>query len=202
MFSNNRFFFALLLLSVFVFNCERVEPALSDRAPAVAASEQATLKSRGYTMSVDTDHEFAKITTASSGEVPLPSDPMVIAGPSVAEISLSGETMQLENANGELANYHVVALPDDGRNYWAVPFNPNLPPVEVSGIIIILVGDCRCGSNTVACQNSGLGCVTGVCAVCSRDVIILRDMIQQPTNGDPYVLVAANSLEFNGVLFD
>lgn len=202
MFKQSRFSFAILLLTVFSFSCERVEPAKVQQLPRVAASEQVNLSSRGYNMSIDTDLDFAKITTDNNGPAPLPSDPLIIAGPSVPEISFTGDVIELEDENGVLIPYDVLAMPNDGRDYWAVPFAPGSDPVNVSDLrIIILIGNCRCGSNTAACQNSGLGCVTGVCAVCSRDIIIIMDKVYRPPFGEPFALVTANAVEVNGVLY-
>jgi hypothetical protein len=203
MFRNNIFFLTTLLSTVFTYGCERVDPAMSERAPMVAQSQQATLASRGYRMSIDTDDDLARITTASSGVTPLPSDPLIMPGPGVPEIAFTGQTLELENENGELVTHQVLAVPNDGRTYWAVPFNPNWAPVNVTDIIIIIILDnCMCGSNASACQNSGTGCVTSVCSSCSRRAkIIIMDKVYQPPFGDPFALVAANTVEHNGVLY-
>jgi hypothetical protein len=207
----HRGLFVALSLLLFTFGCQReIQQELDEKqGPTVAAQQSETYVSRGFQMTVNTNQVHAVINTQN---VPIPTreeDQVLTYGPDVAPLVFSGETYSRIDQNGDELIYDLLQNPSDGRTYWAVPFDKNKPPIKVAdqGNFIIIIGllSCRCGSNTSACYPVGTGCGTSVCANCSTDIIIIIiEFMSVLDHGGltPYTLVAAESIDFNGTIYN
>lgn len=192
-----------MLACLLSFGCERVEPSTVHPVPKVAAFEEATLSSRGYTMTINGNYQLAQITTVENGQTPMPSDPMLVPGPTVPEIGMTGEIVNMEDGNGIMTPYEVIDLPEDGRNYWIVPFRRGLFVVNIDpNHIDVLMGPCGCWPGNGSCTTIKTFCLPGTCLSCSRGfAFLLSGQPIRPEIGDPFALVAAAAIEYNGVLY-
>ncbi len=198
---------ALLVMTTIVSGCERLEPTQVQSSLKIAASEAVTYKTRGYTMQVELTDEVANITTNANGNSPQSSAPMLVEGPNVPELKLTGEIVELPDENQNMVPYNVVDLPNAGGNYWLVPFADGIDPVKVhdqqGARIIILLGACNCDQG--GCFDNGLSCIktSGVDCSCGRDIFLISVAWNDPgLYTTPFALVDAPSMNLNGVLYE
>lgn len=124
----------------------------------------------GYRMNVVVQNGEARVVTAYQGNLGFTPGVAFDMGELDVPTYLGNDSLIIEGDNQEQFNMHPLTLPNDGKKYWLVPFDPlEIPSIIVGGGVYV---GCKCsGTWGQGCYLSGSNCYTKVCNSCQRIII-------------------------------
>jgi hypothetical protein len=154
----------------------------------------------GYKMNVSITGNFAKIQTTYTADMGSTQKVLFNFGDlNIREVFLK-DSINMSVDSFINIKVHILKLPDDGKNYWVVPFDPHIKPWQAR--ISAVGGSCCCGTGDGCFVSESGNCETRVCNACSTAAIKFK-------NGKPeltlvnkgFTLVQADIIEVNGEKF-
>lgn len=183
-------------------------PALGEEVVPIGSTSE-TFTCYGYDMVLSLSNGVATITTGPSSTPPQSTDEVIQFSSSASNMGLSGIIFYHTDSIGDSSAYELLSPPQDGRTYWAVPFDEMQPPIKLAEAGQILknlgVGDCDCESGGECTNKGSLSCWPIGCNACMRDNAPVYVEGTYPIDFDvpcgPVVIVSADCAIINGIAY-